>query len=355
MKRAHILSSIFLSIWLAAPGAASADSHNPALARCIATGGAPDAGVPVTPEAQKQAVAAILAAKEACSDALEVEPDQPEALFLLGSAEQIAGNHKQAFATFERAAAGGLGAADTKLGDYYLFGVGVKPDLEKAVARFTAAADKGDSAAQTTLAILHMLGRGVTRDPGRTVELMTLAAAGGYHFAQQRLGQIYLTGEGIPNGRSDELGIPNPEFAATLFSLAAAQGNMTAIQDVANLYADDGFGVAENLEEHVKWTRRAADLGEPAAIKMLGFLYEQGRGVDKDPQRAAELYIDALKTGQVNFDQMRGKINGYTPGWDYDTAVAFQIILQDMGLYSGPIDGIVGWGTAGGARALAGQ
>ena len=38
------------------------------------------------------------------------------------------------------------------------------------------------------------------------------------------------------------------------------------------------------------WYRRSADQGHPRAQYLLGRCYETGRGVEKDPARALELY-----------------------------------------------------------------
>jgi hypothetical protein len=43
------------------------------------------------------------------------------------------------------------------------------------------------------------------------------------------------------------------------------------------------------------------------------------------------------------------------PPWDRETALAFQRILQERGLYLGALDAQVGPGTLGAARALAQQ
>ena len=84
----------------------------------------------------------------------------------------------------------------------------------------------------------------------------------------------------------------------------------------------------------------------------LGFLYERGRGVEADPDRAAALYVQALETGEVDVDDLRGRIGGYEPPWDRATAIAFQVILQDRGLYLGAIDGIIGPMSRAAAAAL---
>jgi len=347
------LSHFSLALALAlVPLSVSAQTDD-ALARCLELGGIPDAGVPVTPEAQEATLAAARAALPFCADAVAAGSQDAAALFHLGVGLQLSGDHEAAIAQFEAASAAGSGAADTKLGDYNLFGIGpVRTDLDAAVEHYRRGIERGDLAAMTTLGFLYRLGRGVPRDSGEMIRLMTQAAEGGYHFAQLRLGQTYLTGDGIPGGADADLNIPDTETAARYFSMAAEQGSLVATLELAKIYSEaDGPGTGD-AELQLRWTQTAADAGLPAAVGALGFLFERGRGVEADPDRAADLYVQALETGEVDLDDLRGEVGGSVPPWDRATAMAFQVILQERGLYGGPIDGIIGRGSRAGAAAL---
>lgn len=50
----------------------------------------------------------------------------------------------------------------------------------------------------------------------------------------------------------------------------------------------DGRGVAKNVKETVKWTRKAADSGLAAAQCQVGLFYMNGLGVDLDEDKAVE-------------------------------------------------------------------
>lgn len=324
-----------------------------AAAVCVELAGIPDAGVPVSPEAQQALEAALAEAAPHCEQALELGSNDPAVLFHIGVIRQADGDHDEAVAAFEAAAAGGLAAANTKLGDYHLFGIGpLRRDADEAAGYFAAAAEGGDPAGQMTLGLLHRLGAGVPRDTGRMVELMRAAADGGYHFAQYRIGQTYLTGDGIPGGSDATLGIPDRDEAARYLAMAAEQGNIEAVLDLARIFSElDGPGTGD-AEQQFRWTERAVEAGLPDAVAALGFLYERGRGVEADPERAAALYVQALETGDVDIDDMRGRVGGYTPPWDRATAMAFQVILRDRGLYNAGIDGVIGPMSRAGAAAL---
>jgi TPR repeat protein len=334
--------------------AEEAAARDAAVAACMETAGPASAEVPVSEAAQSAVFARLRAALTLCEDAVALAPESGGPLFHLATVAQARGEHREAVALYERAAAAGVGAAQTRLGDYYNFGIGpIRPDIDRAVEAYRAATAAGDPAGMATLAFMHRLGRGVARDPAEMVRLFHLAADEGYHFAQATLAQTYLTGEGVPGGSDAGLGIPNPRAAVPLFAAAARSGNMDAALALSQLYAEGADGVPPNANARLRWTRVAAGAGHPPAIAALAFLQEQGIGMAADPVAAAQGYIAALETGAVEADDLRAAGGPRPPFWDRQTAIEFQLILQERGLYRGPIDGLVGPGTLAGARAVA--
>ncbi len=329
------------------------DPYEIAAQECIDIAGPANAGVPaaaVDAASQKETLAR---AAEACLMAAEAEDADPEVLFHAASIAQARGQAGATFDLLTRSAEAGLGAAETRLGDYFLFGVGPEgQDIAKAVGHYQAATERGDAAGMTTLALLYQVARGVPRDPARMVELMTMAADKGYHFAQYRLAQTYLNGDGIPGRADAALGIPDTTRAVRYYTMAADAGNLSAALELSSLYADPNSGLPDDPEEQVRLTRMVSQTGHPPAIAMMGVFYETGRGVEYDPAIAAGLYVRAMESGKLDFGDLR---NGAPGTWDRDTALEFQKILQARGLYDGALDAIVGGGTAAAARKLAGN
>jgi TPR repeat protein len=168
-----------------------------------------------------------------------------------------------------------------------------------------------------------------------------------------RLASIYLNPNNIPRSLATELGLPDVVRSVEMLEKAAAQGNEDAARALQQVYAPDG--PVTDPAQRAALIRRSAEAGDATAINALGFLHERGDGVDYDPELAASLYVRALESGEVSVNDIRGDIAGRAVPWDDATAVAFQRILQDRGLYTGALDGQVGPGTLGAARGLGQQ
>lgn len=327
--------------------AAAEAAAQAALAECMDTAGPPTAEASISEAAQRDALRALAAAQGACIAAAEALPEEGGPIYHLATIAQVTGEHRRAVRLYERAAEAGIGAAYARLGDYYNFGIRpVREDVAEAVALYRAGADLGDPESQTTLALMHQLGRGVPRDPERLLTLLGAAADQGYHFAQVRLAQILIDGEGLPDGA-------DPAAGRARLVQAARAGSDEAIRALIDIYTDGVPGIAPNPVFRYRWTNVLAEAGDPQAIAARAFLIEQGLGTASDPERAAAEYVRALETGAVDPAEMRGTINGRVPPWERETALAFQAILQERGLYDGPLDAIVGRGTLAGARGLA--
>ncbi|MFB9150838.1 tetratricopeptide repeat protein [Roseovarius ramblicola] len=333
-------------------GPGSSATASDAAAACHEIAGAPEAGAPVSRAAMTGRFQTLGRARPHCEAAVIGPDPDPAALFHLAVIMQREGVHERARALFAMAAGAGVAAAHTKLGDYYNFGIGpVREDHARAVERYRRAAEAGDAPAQATLAIMYRLGRGVPRDFDRMIALLTESAGAGYHVAQVRLADLHMSARGVPRRLAEEHGLPDPVKAAELYRKAADQGSAEAEAALTKLI-EGGADAFDDPATRVAWLRHAAAQGDARAINALGFLHERGEGVDYNPGRAAKLYVEALETGDLPVEDLRGQIGGRWVRWDRDTALAFQTILRERGLYRGALDAQVGPGTLSAARRL---
>lgn len=78
---------------------------------------------------------------------------------------------------------------------------------------------------------------------------------------------------------------------------AAEQGCVDSYANLGMLYSSGARGVPIDMNEAIKWYRKAADQGHSHAQHMLGNFYIDGRGVAKNRQEAIKWYYKAAKQG----------------------------------------------------------
>lgn len=213
-------------------------------------------------------------------------------------------NHKKAAFWYHKAAEQGDPRAQFLLGLHYDY-----EDFEQAAVWYRKAAEQGESVAQFRLAELYEQGFGLPEDFAQAAFWYFHAAEQGNPDAQYCLAHAYANGRGVRKNYKQAVawyrkGIENPDYsdrvvdgklelgilfrdyigdfaeAAVWFQKAAADGDLEALTNLADLYAG-GLGVRLNRKQAVNWYRRAASLGNIGALVKLGDSYAEGKGVRK--------------------------------------------------------------------------
>lgn len=161
---------------------------------------------------------------------------------------------------------------------------------------WTALTEKGVAEAWFNLGILAEDGLGEPKDAARAVALYEQGATGGSVKAQYRLGQIYREGKLVP---------ADPKAAERWLAKAAEAGDQQAAAQLAALRGGtaDAYLAARQLESEGKPAeaavayRQLSAAGDPRARTRLAWLYEAGRGVDRDLAEAARLFRSAAEAG----------------------------------------------------------
>jgi hypothetical protein len=125
------------------------------------------------------------------------------------------------------------------------------------INKLTVHADKGNMYAQYALGMFYRIG--IFYDSEKSMKLLKLAAEQGLAQAQNFLGQIYFS-------------LSNQQEAAKLFKLAADQGDVNGLVNLAFSY-NFGCGVEEDSEEALRLCKLAAEKGDSAAIAFAAELY----------------------------------------------------------------------------------
>jgi len=167
----------------------------------------------------------------------QIVPDEVEGLTVKQLEERIAGGDLK---------------AQAELGARYGRGADVPPDLRKAITLIEEAAVKDEANAQYYLGTAYQNGMGVAQDLSRAVIWYEKAASHNHAGAQFALALMITTG----------------------------QGGLTADPTAAMPYV-----------------RKAAEQGFLPAAMRMGLIYQEGLGVDPDPEAAAYWYRRILRGG----------------------------------------------------------
>ncbi len=180
----------------------------------------------------------------------------PESYFQLGwcyyTGEGAEKDLKKAVELFTKAADLGHANAQFELGMCYYNGEGTPQNLSKAVELFTNAAEQEHADAQFILGGCYNEGKGVRKNTREAVEWWKKSAEQGYTDAQFELGMFYYNGD--------------RKKAVVWFTEAAEQGHRDAQYKLGECYYN-GKGVKKDLEKALEWFTMAAELGHKEALE----------------------------------------------------------------------------------------
>ena len=184
------------------------------------------------------------------------------------------------------------------------------------------------------------------RPDKNAIELFKKADKLDHKYAAQRLGELYYlkcNGASFRNDfkishkwfeRAASFGIPNAmyntgmgyynfgefELALEWINKAAELNYPDAFNQLGEMYYFGREGVEKNLEEAIKFFRKAADLGNTSAMFHLGDCYMHGEGVEQSEAEALKWFIK-----RQDGDESEGMAHlAYMYSWDSDYAKSFE-------------------------------
>jgi len=98
----------------------------------------------------------------------------------------------------------------------------------------------------------------------------------------------------VPTKHNDIAAYNPKEYpqAVAYFEQAAAQGDANAMDNLGHMY-EDGRGVAQNDQKAVEWYEKAAQAGNKEAYVDLGVACLFGKGMPKDTKQACNWFKKA--------------------------------------------------------------
>lgn len=244
---------------------------------------------------------------------------------LLIKGDRVDADGQRALALLEPLAAQNNAAALAGLGNLYQAGAGTVPaDLPKAHGYFEDAAALGDFGAKSRLGMMLIKGEGGPADTGRGLTLLREVAAIGDGWAKIQLGEVLTSGKEAP---------VDAEGALDAFMAARETGLPAAAIKLGYLYLSGAGTIEADPARAAAYFTEAADSGDSTGQISLALLLLEGKGVDKDVERALGLLRLAAGTGSAWANGALGGVyaDGRNLDPDYVQARQFSAAAQTAG------------------------
>ena len=188
-------------------------------------------------------------------------------------------------------------------------------ELEKAF-QFVTCADARNPQVSLILGLMHLSqGKGRKSDFEAGEKALVYAAQNGVPAAYFELGKLYA-----PNGRAWRTSL---DEAAIWYKKAFDAGIHEAGYELAQMLfsANDFKGAAE-------WMSKAAEHDVIAAQRTLAWMYKEGRGVNRNLEKAIRLYEVAANQNDVKAMLALGKIYGDAKNEEFSNSIAFEWYMK---------------------------
>ena len=227
----------------------------------------------------------------------------------------VAKDDSQAFKLFGMSADQGNADALYMVALCYRDGIGTNKNGEEQKKALFAAATKGHAAALATIGDLYRDGNLVGQDFTTALEYFKKAMAGGLDAAKDSAAQIdklALYWKAANDGDAEaqlNLGVcyrdgiqisVNDDDAVSWFEKSAAQGNHEAEHALAEMLSRRQPSSDATDRKIVGLLQKAVAANHIKAKTLLGKCLYTGKGIDKDYDRAVELWEDAVKSGDLD-------------------------------------------------------
>ena len=153
-------------------------------------------------------------------------------------------------------------------------------NYSKSLSLFEKLANEDHPDAQYNLAIMYLNGIGTQVNEVLGFIWLDLSAQNGNKQAQNKLGTLYESGNILDK--------KDLKKAISLYKQSALQDNSIAQYNLAQHYTD--IHTEDKLQQAFYWYEKASANGNIAAINNLANLYFNGQGTKKDLKKAYELY-----------------------------------------------------------------
>jgi TPR repeat protein len=173
-----------------------------------------------------------------------------------------------------------------------------KGDFAAALKLLRPLANAGNPEAQVFIGLSYEFGDGVTKNTAEAVKWYRQAAEKGSIDAAYNLGTIYEEGNGVPKNMTEAL---------KWFRQAAAKGHSLSQRELGSLYHAGAAGMERDDKEAAFWFRMATGKNDVPSMTALGEMYLAGQGVMPDRTEAQDLLRRASELGDPDAKKVLDK------------------------------------------------
>ena len=204
-------------------------------------------------------------------------------------------NITQGISLLEKAGRHGNGDAFAKLGIMYGSGTNVYKDEEKAFEYYQKSYKLRSGFGTNNLGVCYLDGTVCTKDIDKALKLFKKASDWGEGKASHNLYRYYYNpNEFMPH----EI---NMELAKKYLLLSVKQGDVAGNLNLAAHYYYGSKLFDKNLFKAFDYFKQAADMGDINACQAVAYMYENGIGCNRNPDKSKE-YADKTKPKDSNHE-----------------------------------------------------
>ena len=169
-------------------------------------------------------------------------------------------------------------------------------DHEKSFNAWNEAAEKKNPRAMNNLGLAYLEGTGhVQQNYDMAIGLFTESASLGNVTAVNNLADIHYSGQGV---------LQNYPEAAKLYHFAASKGNLESMHSLADML-NKGTGIDKNPKESSYWYKKSAEAGYMPSVREYGYMLYKGEGgLKKNKKEGLQLLFAAAGSGDKKAKEM---------------------------------------------------
>ena len=214
--------------------------------------------------------------------------------------DRVKVNDKAAIAWLRKAAQAGHVEAQAELGTYFFNGQYTYQDYERAYYWTVRAAEQNHPGAQTRLGLMYKLGLGRPLDTGKAKLWFERSHSHGHNLGTENLATLLLNTEDKEKQAE----------GANLMIQAAENGAKSAAQQLVKLY-EQGIGVDKDPQQAEYWQQKAFDMLEEEGAQLIGT-----NSFARSDKKAYKIPVEA--------------VNAYNTGIDYVEKEEYQTALSHL-------------------------